>query len=425
MKYQLQNLKIDDHAPEVKDGAHMILPAELNALLEIFPSNKSVLLVDLRLSTDFEKSHVHGAINLRAPLSFIQNMTLESIQDTFVDDQSRRSFSRWIQSRCVVFYNRVVEYNWDCPVADALYERFRRKGWLGECFILKGHYREFSASFDKYISGSKMTGEAKEYLDSLRENPTPNQVRFHCSEGTPLESPNQLTRVQKEINQRHARYEQWLQAFENQDRTVGMELSEAQRIERLKIVEEHQKELEIEFEMRFPALHKKSRNLKPGAPTSRAPGGTSNRQWEYNKPGMLTTFGEPKWQGKETQVDGDDFDAKAQLVGPLASGLDKMREAASEGGLGSGWGGTGHTYRGGDTYVDKLGEIARASDEFDEIDVKGEGLKNDPAFQRAGKSFQDVPADAGGAVHSNPSGGDELKKAKKKPLWNRLRSTGR
>jgi len=61
-------------------------------------------------------------------------------------------------------------------VADALFEKFRKKGWLGQCFILKGHYREFSTSFDKYISGYKMTKEAKEYLDSVRQRSSPTQV---------------------------------------------------------------------------------------------------------------------------------------------------------------------------------------------------------------------------------------------------------
>jgi len=163
----------------------MILPGHLNTLLEIYPS-KGVLIVDLRSSSEFEKSHIHEAINLRAPLSFVQNTSLEMIEDTFVDDQSRRSFSKWAQSRCVVFYDRVIEFDWECPVADALYEKFRRKGWLGQCFILKGHYREFSVSFDKYISGAKMSREAKEYRDGLRQQASPTQVSgCHHSITTP------------------------------------------------------------------------------------------------------------------------------------------------------------------------------------------------------------------------------------------------
>jgi hypothetical protein len=175
MTYNLQNLRIDAHLSQARDGARMILPGHLNGLLQIYPS-KGILIVDLRPSTDFERSHVHDAINLRAPLSFVENTSLEMIEDTFMDDQSRRSFSKWSQYKCVVFYDRVIEFDWECPVADALYTKFRRKGWLGQCFILKGHYREFSSSFDKYISGSKMTSEGKEYIDNLRQQSSPSEV---------------------------------------------------------------------------------------------------------------------------------------------------------------------------------------------------------------------------------------------------------
>lgn len=180
MTFNLQNLRIESHHRQAQDGALMILPGHLNTLLEIYPS-KGILLVDLRSSTDFERSHIHDAINLRAPLSFVESTSLEMIEDTFMDDQSRRSFSKWSQFKCVVFYDRVIEFDWECPVADALYNKFRRKGWRGQCFILKGHYREFSASFDKYISGAKMTSEAKEYVDSLRQQPSPTEVSMQRS----------------------------------------------------------------------------------------------------------------------------------------------------------------------------------------------------------------------------------------------------
>jgi hypothetical protein len=412
-------LRIDDHPPEVKDGAKLILPGDLNTLLEIFQCNRSVLLVDLRSSTDFEKSHIHGAINLRAPLSFVQNMTLESIQDTFVDDQSRRTFNKWFQSRCVVFYDRAVEFSWECPVADALLERFRKKGWMGQCFVLKGHYREFSSSFDQYISGSKMTGAAKKYLDSLREAPTPSQVRSNSLAHRAVICLI-LNCSQIDIKQRHMQYDHWLRTFENQDRPHLADYDEARRQERLTAVEQHQRELEAEFEARFPALYKKSKVLRP-APFSRAATVPADKSWD--RPAMPA---DPTRYGKEAMM--DDFDAKAQLVGPLSSGLDKMREAAggfsnpelkTTGGSTAVPGPGGYPLRSGGETFDKLGEQQRYSDDFDEIDVKGEGLKYDPAFQRAGKSVQDSTTDM------SPAGIDDaVKKGRKKPLWERLRSGG-
>lgn len=175
MNYNLQNLRIDDHPPEVKEGPRMILPGHLNTLLEIFPPRR-VLIVDLRSPTAFETSHIYGAVNLRVPVSFINNVNVEMIEKAFTDDESRRTFSKWSQARCVIFYDRVVEFDWECPVAEALLEKFKKRNWPGQCFILKGHYREFSSSFDKYIVGDKMTQGAKDYGDSLRQLSNPTSV---------------------------------------------------------------------------------------------------------------------------------------------------------------------------------------------------------------------------------------------------------
>ncbi|KAK0629742.1 hypothetical protein B0T17DRAFT_589438 [Bombardia bombarda] len=402
MTDNLQRLGLGDHPQETRDGARMILPGHLNTLLEIYPS-KSVLIIDLRSSTDFERSHIHEAVNLRAPLSFVQHTSLEMIEDTLVDDQSRRSFSKWSQSRCVVFYDRVIEFDWECPVADALYEKLRRKGWQGQCFVLKGHYREFSASFDRYISGSKMSKDAKEYLDGLRQRSSPTQ---------------------EEASRRHERYGDWLRAFESEDRVPVVDLIPARKFERTRALEQRQKELEAEFETRFPALYRKAQSLRPVSPSS---------------PTSAETFGEVRWN--DNGGGGDNFDRKAPLVGPLASGLDKMREASglanvttavSSDAKDVGGGGGYSQHHSNESYVDsKLDSYP--PDDYDEIDPKTEGWKNDPAFQRAGigagttKLQETVSSGSGSAGGGASSGADDgLRKGRKRPLiWERLRSGGK
>ena len=188
MTQNLQNLKmvdspLFDHGGSGSSGGSggpiMILPGQLNRLLDIFgPSN--VLLVDLRSPTDFDKSHIYGAVNLRMPVSFVER-AFDLIDHAFTDDQSRRAFARAPSARCVVFYDRVLEYPWECPMAEALVGQLRaNKGWAGDYYVLKGHYREFSASFDKYIAGDKMTQAAKDYAGSLRQRLTPDAVRLIC-----------------------------------------------------------------------------------------------------------------------------------------------------------------------------------------------------------------------------------------------------
>jgi rhodanese-related sulfurtransferase len=156
------------HNAPPKDGARMILPAHLNKLLEMFPTGQTVV-IDLRLPTDYQRSHIHGAINFRAPASFVSRASMEMIEKVLTDEASRSSFDKWYTSKCVVFYDKVVEYPWEAPVAEAFLQKFRSKHWPGQCFVLKGHYREFSQSFDKYIVGVNTTDKATKYLASLQD----------------------------------------------------------------------------------------------------------------------------------------------------------------------------------------------------------------------------------------------------------------
>jgi hypothetical protein len=399
--FNLQNLTIASHSRQYHDSGRMILPGHLTRLLEIYPS-KGVLLVDLRSSTDFERSHIHDAINLRAPLSFVESTSLEMIEDTFMDDQSRRSFSKWSQFKCIVFYDRVIEFDWECPVADALYTKLRRKGWQGQCFILKGHYREFSASFDKYISGAKMTSEAKDYLDSLRQQSSPTE---------------------EEASKREQDYREWLDAFASQQRTPTADLIPTRKFERRRTVEQHQKELEIEFESRFPALYKKAQAMRPTTAFEDSTSPPRSPPPPFHSGARRSqSFKDVDWVGS-TKYDDDDFDLrKGHLVGPLMSGLDKMREAGNLPRSNSGT--SFKSYH--DDYPVK-GKLDYFGDEYDqdydEIDPKSEGLGNDPGFQKAGAPTA-TETGAGAIVKHERGGEDTLKKAtKKRPqIWERLRS---
>ncbi|KAL2022566.1 hypothetical protein VTK56DRAFT_5173 [Thermocarpiscus australiensis] len=410
MTHNLQNLRIDGHHRQVQDDALMILPGQLGSLLEIYPS-KSILVVDLRSSTDFSRSHIHDAINLRAPVSFVENSSLEMIEGAFMDDQSRRSFSKWSQCKCVVFYDRAIEFDWECPVAEALYQKFRQKGWRGQCFILKGHYREFSSSFDRYISGDKMTGEAKEYLDSLRQQSSPTE---------------------EEASKRQERYNEWLHAIVNQHRALSVHLVPARELERRNAVEQRQRELEMEFEARFPALYKKAHAMGPpstshGQPSPQPmspPPPFHSDTWEGQ------TFRDVNWAGAGKRED-DDFDVrKAPLVGPLASGLEKMREAGHWVSEDSGIPAQEYHRGDDDTAKAKMDFYADGYDhDYDEIDPRSEELGNDPGFQKAGVPGAGAAGPGAGVRVQGKGGGsaggeDTLGKKveKKRPIWERLRS---
>ncbi|KAI5868087.1 hypothetical protein GGS23DRAFT_602013 [Durotheca rogersii] len=236
---RLQSLKIDDHSHEPpNDGPQMILPGHLNKLLEIFPTGQ-IVIIDLRPPAEYDQSHIHGAINFRAPASFVTRATMEMIEKALPDEASRSSFNKWYTSKCVVFYDKVVEYPWQAPAANTLFQKFKTKGWSGQCFVLKGHYREFSHSFDKYIIGLNTTANAKEYLASLRD------VSWEKTKDD------------------HQRYDDWLKLLEGEDRVQSTDLVPVAKAERVDAMVKHQKEIEEEFERSHPLLFQEAMEREP------------------------------------------------------------------------------------------------------------------------------------------------------------------
>lgn len=177
MEQNLQNLRMEDTPPESKPAARMLLPGHLKTLLQIF-SGQEILPIDLRPSPDFAKSHIYGAVNFRLPTDFVRGNSLKMVEGAFTDQQSQERFAQWPRAKCLVFYDRLVEASWECPMASALPEKLRSQGWQGRCYILKGHYREFAVSFDKYIVGNRMTQEARGFIEARSKATSLSEVSF-------------------------------------------------------------------------------------------------------------------------------------------------------------------------------------------------------------------------------------------------------
>jgi hypothetical protein len=140
---------------------------------------------------------------------------------------------------------------------------------MGQCFILRGHYREFGQSFDKYIVGAKMTQDAKDWVSS---------------QATILTTETDRKMIEEQ-------YLSWLEHVENEDRARPLSTSPTQTPERFEVLETQEKDLEAEFKARCGDLFGKAMDIQ------------------------LSNMGS------------DDFDTKAGMVEHLDRGLEKMRTA--------------------------------------------------------------------------------------------------
>lgn len=382
----LEQLKMVESIPEAQEGPQMILAGQLNDLLDIFPPAQ-ILFVDLRSPSEFQRSHIHSAVNLRMPSRFLKMTSLEMLDRTFPDEQSRRSFTRWSKTKCMVIYDRSIDAAWECPTAPDLQDMLRRQGWPGKCFVLKGPFREFSMSFDKYITGDRMTKDSKKYTDGLRSATPPTEDQLRRNE---------------------ARYDEWFRRVQHEG-SLQTNYSQPREVTSKKAaVDDHQRELEAEFKGRFPDLYRKIKDA--GAQPQQ-------QQQSSHYPPVP-----PPKHGKEAFYDDDSyFDTrKAHLVGSLSTGLDKMRNASSTPG-------SGHSLP-NDRIPDKLGELPNLDyDDYDEIDPREAQSPYRPGGGgRSAASSAASGVDTAGAAPVSPLDHATRRVGRealgKQGLWKRLRS---
>lgn len=393
-----ESSRLADPIPEIQEEPQMILAGHLDDLLDIF-TPAQILFLDLRSPSEFQRSHIHGAVNLRMPPRFLSIVSLDMLDRTFPDEQSRRSFTRWSKTKCVVMYDRNVETLLDCPTASELLSMLRREGWPGRCFVLKGPFREFSISYDKFITGDRMTKEAKKYADSLRS-------------ATPT-TEDQLRRTQ-------ARYEDWLRRIQHE---VGTPTNYPKReLSQKKIaVDEHLRELEVEFGGRFPELYKKMKEMDSKYQQQR-----QQHQKKVLPPPSQPPPPPPK-HGKDAFYDDDSYfeTRKAHLVSSLTTGLEKMREAGT--GPVAGQPGAGYSFP-NERVPDKLGELPSPDyDDYDEIDPREAQQQLSPGGRSSASGSVEAASSlsgSGGTISPLDYAARRVARdaQHKQGLWKRLRS---
>ncbi|KAK5989104.1 hypothetical protein PT974_10602 [Cladobotryum mycophilum] len=267
---QLTTMNANDLTHDDENRPLMILPTDLSHLLDISLPGQTLLL-DTRPAIEYQKSHIRGAINLRAPQSFITAASPEMIERSFADEQSRDVFSRWKHSTYIVFYADELEHAWQCPSAAPVLHKLCDNSWTGRGFVLKGQYREFSASFNKYIVQADKSSETGFDAEVEEQNDDP-QISVTASES-------------------QERYAKWLSHVEAEERVRAKIASPTPTSEGMERVEIHEKDLESEFKTRCGDLYRKAQDIHLRRESSEQ----------------------------------DNFGVKAQMVEYLDRGLSKMR----------------------------------------------------------------------------------------------------
>ncbi|KAJ0339714.1 hypothetical protein COL922a_004106 [Colletotrichum nupharicola] len=287
---------------------------------------RRILLVDLRSPTEFERSHIRGAINLRAPPRFIQDAPFDMIERAFADHDSGRKFGEWRSAHCLVVYARAVDSVWECPVADVLFTKFKSWGWPGRCFVLKGHYKEFSVSYSNSIESSKMTNEAR----AARTESALRRDAHKQTTDTLSEDDDAARRLQ---------YNDLLTQIDSEEGRVNPSSSASYPTassDRARAMEEHERDLEAEFRRRVPDLYRKALDVvhgSSGVPTAVASSAPVTPAAAPTAAPVQPDDGSGPPATRSDRAGGDKdcgttfgFDTKATLVEYLDRGLSHIRQ---------------------------------------------------------------------------------------------------
>jgi protein-tyrosine phosphatase len=99
-----------------------------------------LLLLDLRVTPQFVKSRIVGAINLCLPTTLMKrpSFNVQKLEASFPHEEEKQRFRKWKASKYIVVYDANSLNLNDAATPINTLKKFANEGWRGEGYILKG-----------------------------------------------------------------------------------------------------------------------------------------------------------------------------------------------------------------------------------------------------------------------------------------------
>lgn len=136
------------------DTGLMVTPQHVINLIE--SRTESILILDLRVSTQYAMSHISGALNLCIPTTLLKrpSFNVRKLSETFKNDEQRSRFENWRNSNYIIVYDNNSSHLKDAQICINTIKKFQSEGYKGVVYIIKGGFAEFGKSFSRYIETS-------------------------------------------------------------------------------------------------------------------------------------------------------------------------------------------------------------------------------------------------------------------------------
>lgn len=116
-------------------------------------SPEEILILDLRVVTQYEQSRITGALNLCVPTTLLKRSSynVERLAETFKDARQRAKFEQWRSSKSIVVYDTNTSQIKEALNCTYILKKFLAEGWQGGSFIIRGGFAEFGSKFPQFV----------------------------------------------------------------------------------------------------------------------------------------------------------------------------------------------------------------------------------------------------------------------------------
>lgn len=136
-----------------KDSESQLMTTPQHVVNLIESKNEEILLLDLRVATQYAMSHAVGALNLCIPTTLLKrpSFNVQKLADTFKDDEQRGRFENWRSASYIIVYDASSALLKDATICSNTIKKFRSEGYEGNCYIVKGGFMEFLKRFPSHV----------------------------------------------------------------------------------------------------------------------------------------------------------------------------------------------------------------------------------------------------------------------------------
>lgn len=130
----------------------LVTPQHVINLLESAP--EEILILDLRVSTQYAASKIAGALNLCIPTTLLKrpSFNVEKLAETFKEgSEERTKFENWQSTKYLIVYDAAAAQVKDATTCLNTLKKFRSEGYNGTLHAIKGGFAEFSRKFPNYV----------------------------------------------------------------------------------------------------------------------------------------------------------------------------------------------------------------------------------------------------------------------------------